>query len=239
MLLLKNTENLTGASISGDFWDLDETCSSIYHLLGEEGRYFEWQGARIRLLSIAYNLRHASRGERKVEFVANGLPKEVMKTHNFIAPNHNIYFATEILWPELIFAFLAMNDFIKLYLKYEHTTEIDTHLVNARKFQSIIAEGLQENMSKEAYSVILSALLSPGTTVEEYAIQYIDMLNLSYINMSKEQRLQSFAAIVQNIIVDNEEYHSIKQQVLAEANRTKMSIHELKVHVEYPENIEW
>lgn len=239
MLTLKNTNNLTGATISGDYWDLDETCTSIYHLTGGENRYLEWQGARIRLLSIAYDLRHAYQGERNVELVSNGLHKEVMKAHDFIAPEKNIHYSTEILWPELAFAFMALNDFIKLYKKYERAVDFDIHVVNARKFQAIIAEGLKENMSEEAYTFILTSMLSSTMNVEGYAIQYIDFLNLSYINMPKEQRLQAFEAIITTIIVKNKDYESVKQKVMTEANKTKSSIHELRLNIEYPEHIEW
>ncbi|WP_342599509.1 hypothetical protein MHB48_19780 [Psychrobacillus sp. FSL H8-0483] len=239
MLALKNTENLTGALISGDFWDLDELCTTIYHLTRNQDRNLEWQGARIRLLSIAYDLRHAYQGERNVEFVANGLHKATMKAHDFIAPENNIYYSAEILWPELAFAFVAINDFIKLYKKEEEATDYDINVVNARKFQAIIAKGLKENMSKEEYTFFLSSVSSRNASVQEYAVQYIDTLNLSYIEMPREQRSNSFAAIIHNIIVDNNEYDSFKRKVLTEASKTKCSIHDLRLDIEYPEHIEW
>lgn len=239
MLSVTNTENMTGVLISGDFWDLDELCTAIYLLTGEKDRYMEWQGARMRLLSVVYDLRHASQGDRNIEFVANGLHKETMKAHDFIAPENNIYYSTEALWPEIIFSFIAINDFIKLYKKYEHASDFDLHIVNARKFQAIIAEVLKENMTQAEYTAFLSAILSPDSNVEEYAVQYIDMLNLSFINMTKEQRTKSFSSIVKNIVIDNNEYESIKQQIISEANKTKSSIHDLQLNVKYPEHIEW
>lgn len=239
MLALKNTENLTGALISGDYWDLDELCTAFYHITGDENRYYDLQGSRMRLLGITYDLRHAYQGDRNIEFVFNGLHKEWMKQHDFIAPDKNTYYSVEVLWPELIYVLFAINDFLKRYKKDTQATDLDIHIVTIRKFQSIIAKGLKENMHIEEYESILATMLAPTATVEEYAIQYIDMLNLSYIEMPKEQRAKAFSTIAKNIVKENKEYQSIKQKVISEANKMKRSIHDLRLNIEYPEDIEW
>ena len=65
------------------------------------------------------------------------------------------------------------------------------------------------------------------------------MLNLSYIEMPREKRIKAFTAIANNIVISNSEYNSVKQTVLTEANKTKSSIHDLRLNVDYPEDIEW
>lgn len=239
MLALKNTENLTGALISGDYWDLDELCTALHRLTGKESRYLDWQGARMRLLSIMHDIRNAYQGNSNVESVGNGLKKDTMKNHDFIASQNNIYFSTEILWPELIFTLVAINDFINLHKKYEQATDFEIHIVNARKFQALIAEGLKENMSEESYTFIMQQVLSSNVNAEEYAIQYIDLLNISYIDMSRDRRIQSFESIVHNIVVQSKDYSSFKNKILTETNKTKSTIHDFRMNVEYPEYIEW
>lgn len=239
MLALKNTENLTGVLISGDYWDLDELCTALHHLTGNESRYQDWQGARIRLLNVVHDLRSAYQGTKNVESVGNGLKKDTMKNHDFIASQHNIYYSTEILWPEIIFALVAINDFIHLYKKYEHTTDLDIHIVNARKFQALIAEGLKENMSEESYTFVMQYVLSSNAYVEEYAIQYIDLLNLSYIDMSRDQRTQAFDSITHKIVVQSKDYNNFKSKILTELNKTKSTIHDFQMDIKYPDDIEW
>lgn len=239
MLALKNTENLTGALISGDYWDLDEICTALQRITGNESRYLDWQGARMRLLRIIHDLRMAYQGTKNVVSVGNGLKKETMKNHDFIASQHNIYFSTEILWPELIFALVAINDFVQLHQKYEHVTDLDIHIVNARKFQALIAEELKENMSEETFTFIIHYVLSSNAYVEEYAVQYIDLLNLSYIDMSREQRTKTFDSIVHNIVVPSKDYNKFKDKILTDSNKTKSTIHDLQMDIKYPEEIEW
>lgn len=36
---IQSTEQLTGARISGDFWDLDELIIAIYAITGDENKY--------------------------------------------------------------------------------------------------------------------------------------------------------------------------------------------------------
>lgn len=239
MLALKNTENLTGALVSGDYWDLDELCTALHRLTGNDSRYLDWQGARMRMLSMMHDLRNAYQGNKNVESVGNGLKKDTMKNHDFIASQNNIYFSTEILWPELIFALVAINDFINLHKKYEQATDLDIHIVNARKFQALIAEGLKENMSEETYTFIIQHVLTSNAYVEEYAIQYIDLLNFSYIDMSREQRTKAFESIAHNIVVQTKDYHNFKNKILTEINKTKSTLHDFRANIKYPEHIEW
>lgn len=239
MLALKNTENLTGALISGDYWDLDELCTALHRLTGNESRYLDWQGARVRLLRIMHDLRNAYQGNRNVESVGNGLKKDTMKNHDFITSQSNIYFSTEILWPELIFALVAINDFINLHKKYEQATDLDIHIVNARMFQALIAEGLKMNMSEETYTFTIQQVITSKANTEEYAIQYIDLLNVSYIVMPKDQRTQAFESIAHNIIVQTKDYNNFKNMILTESNKTKSTIHDFRTSIEYPEHIKW
>jgi len=64
-----------------------------------------------------------------------------MKNYDFIASQNNIYFSVEVLWPKLIFALVATNDFINLHKKYEQAIDPDIHIVNVRMFQALNAEG--------------------------------------------------------------------------------------------------
>ena len=97
MISIQSTEQLTGVRISADYWDLDELINAIYKVTGDENKYYDYQGPRLRILSVCYKLRHAMLGEHHLEFVSNGLNKSVLTQHELIFPNKNVYFSTEIL----------------------------------------------------------------------------------------------------------------------------------------------
>lgn len=167
MLSIQSTEQLTGARISGDFWDLDQLINAIYKVTGDENRYYDYQGARQRILGICYNLRHAAQGDHQLEFVSNGLTKSVLTHHEIIFPNKNVYYATEVLWPELIFTAIALNDFIRLHQELIDSSEWNIYIATIRKFQATVAECLEQELEDDEYIALKSQLMEAAKTTKK------------------------------------------------------------------------
>lgn len=239
MLSITKTKNLTGATVSGDYWDIDELNHAIYAVIGEEGKYYDLEGSRARILNVCHDFRQASQGDRNIEFVKNGLHKDSMKEHDLIAPEKNIYFTVEILWPELLFAAIALNDFIKQYQKNHSFPLFDAHVTTIRKFQSAVGASLSEIIDEEEFQNFMKLLNNQETNVHKYAIQFVDVLNLNYIKMTKDQREESLGKYALKLAVQDNEYEAFRNQVIKSANVTKSTIHDLALTAEYPEDIEW
>lgn len=239
MLSIENTEQLTGARISGDYWDLDELLTAIYEVIGDENRYYDYQGARNRILGVCYEIRNATQGERNIEFVANGIHKGIKKEKDILAPEKNVYFSVEVLWPELIFTAIALNDFVRLHNELIDQSIWNIHISVIRKFQSIVASALEELLNEEHYLVFMQLLHSKSPVYFRYASQYVDVLNLEYLNLSKDERKESLGAFAIRLMVEDDEYVALKEQILQAASVTKNEIHELPISVTYPEKIEW
>ena len=238
MLTMTSTPNHTGVKISGDYFDLDDLNQALYKVIGKEEQYHGYEGSRMRILGISYEIRHAAQGDRNVEFVFNGLHEHTMKEHGFIAPDKNIYFSVEILWPELIYAAIAMKDFVTLYQKQASKSVWDIHLPVIYRFQSLVLDCLQGHVPDEEYETILKGFNHP-VTVDDYAVQYVDLMNLKYIGMTKEQREQSLSTIALKLAVQDKDYQAFRQQVVATATPGKKRIHEINISAEYPEDFEW
>lgn len=239
MLAIQNTERLTGGRISGDYWDLDELINAIYAVIGDENKYYDYQGARRRILGVCLQLRKATQGEYNVEFVANGMHKGIEKKQDLLAPEKNIYFSVEILWPELIFLTIALNDFIELHYEFIDPSPWNSDIATIHKFQSIICDCLKEQLPEEHYNVFIQLMFSKSPKYFRYATQYVDLLNLEYLNLSIEERKDSLGAFAIRLMVEDEEYEALKNEILATASVTKNEIHELPLQMKYPENIEW
>lgn len=239
MLSIKSTERLTGGRISGDYWDLDELINAIYEVIGDENRYYDYQGARHRILGVCLELRKATQGECNIEFVANGIHKGVIKKQDMIAPSKNVYFSVEILWPELIFTALALNDFIDLYNEFIDISPWNPHVATIRKFQSIVTECLKEHLPEDHFHVFMQLMVSKSPKYFRYATQYVDVLNLEYLNLSMEERKQNLGAFAIRLMVEDDGYLALKNEILAAASVTKNEIHELQLQMKYPEQIDW
>lgn len=238
MLSLRNTPNHAGVRISGDYFDLDALNKAIYHVIGNEKKYHNYAGSRNRLLGIAYEIRHAAQGDRNIDPVFNGLTEHTKKQHSFIAPDKNIYFSVEVLWPEVLYAIVALNDFVRLHRKDAEFPEWNPEIHFIHHFQSLVLDCLHGQVPEEQYQLILKSF-SQTPTVSDYAIQYIDFLNLKYIDMHKQQRENSLAAVAVKIAVQDNDYQAFRQQVLAAATPAKKAIHEIQFKAEYPEEIDW
>lgn len=239
MLSLQSTELLTGVRISGDFWDLDELVTSLHHIVGDDNRYYDFQGARLRILSVCHNIREATKGERNIELVANALNKGMMKKHQIIAPDKNIYYSVEILWPEILFIAIAINDFIRLHEEHFDNTGWNIHIAVSRQFQAKIAQCLTEHLTQEQYNAFWELMDTKRPTMFRYATQFVDILNLEYLKLSKEEREENLVAFLYKLILEDEEYTEFRQQLLDTATQTKSPLHELELDIVYPDVIEW
>lgn len=239
MISIQSTEQLTGVQICGDFWDFDELINAIYKVTGDANKYYDYQGPRLRILSVCYKLRHAMLGEHQLEFVGNGLNKNTLTQHELIFPNKNIYFATDILWPEIIFSAIALNYFIYLHLTLNNASIWNHEIATIRKFQAAIADCLEQEVKEEDYVVFLTMLQAKSPLTFLFATQYVDVLNLEYIQLNKEERKAQLAAFALRLLVEDHEYVALKSHLMEAAIATKQPLHAIQMQLSYPEEILW
>ncbi|WP_230199471.1 DUF6904 family protein [Bacillus ndiopicus] len=239
MLTIQPTKLLTGARISGDYWDIDQLINAIYHITGDAKRYYDYQGARNRILNVCYKLRQAATGEQHIEYIANGVNRGIQTKQKMVMPEKNIYFATDILWPELLFTAIACNDFIHLHQELVDNSLWNQHIATVRSFQALVAESLQELIGDEHYAVFLHVLAEKTPAYFRYATQYVDVLNIEYLSLSQEERAAHLSAFAIRLVVEGEDYHFLLNQLMQAAKETKHALHELQISLKYPESIDW
>ena len=97
MIQVKNTPNYTGVTIDGDFYDFEAIYDSLHEIVGDEWEREEYVGARLRVLGVCYDIRHALMGHREVMFVENGLDQTKMKQLSVVANDKNPYLTCNVL----------------------------------------------------------------------------------------------------------------------------------------------
>ncbi|MEH7225985.1 hypothetical protein V7112_19405 [Bacillus sp. JJ1566] len=250
MIFLENTPNLTGVSVYGDQFDLDKLYDSLHTIVGEEGEYPAYESARLRVLGVCYDIRHAIMGDRKISLIDNGITPEIMKFHSVIAPKHNAYLGFNVLWPELLFVTMALNDFIKLYARkvskgnyYEtldHRAIWDSSIASVRSFQAAIATHLLNSIPETSHVRILRLMNPTYNTFGSYATQYLDKLNGKFIRMTKEKREKNITVMAKRIAEQGDDYQDVKSDVLEAAREYNCSITEIQpIKDEYPDDFDW
>jgi len=78
--------------------------------------------------------------------------------------------------------------------------------------------------------------------IEDIAGQYIDLLNIKYINMTKEKRLKTLSGIAKRIVEFryDDEHKAIKEVVMEATNEHRCDPGAIRLKgIEYPEDFEW
>lgn len=251
MIFAKVTPNYTGIAIYGDFLDFENLYEALHTVVGTEEDYVSYESARIRVLGVCYDIRHALMGDREFEFVDNGMDEDMKRRMSVLAPEKNVYLKIYVLLPEMLFVTIALNEFLELHAqklaktKYSHNmfTEAkvvwDAAISQVRLLQAAVAECLKDTVSKGVYARILNNLNSRHLSVEGYISHYIDILNDKFMNMNSEKRLKSISTFAKRIVEHDEEYIVLRYDLRKEAKKRNCGVNDLRLNIDFPEYIEW
>lgn len=239
MLYVTNTPNNTGVSIHGDYMDFNEIYGALIKILGSKEDFPHYETVKIRVLAICYDLRHAMAGEREVEIVENGMDQSKMKRLSRITPDKNVYLVITTLWPEILFMQMALNDLIYLNNKKCKHPNWDRTTITVRKFQAAISECLRQTISETSYKRLINIMDKDYPTLEDYVIQYLDLLNSRFLSLNAEKRLKNIPIMARRIAEQAEVYQEVKTDVLNAARAHNCLPAEISLGLEFPEHVEW
>ncbi|MDN5322568.1 MAG: hypothetical protein PWQ67_1022 [Clostridia bacterium] len=249
MIYVKNTPNNTGVAIYGDYMDFENLYEALHTVVGDEDEFVEYEAARIRVLGVCYDIRHALMGDREIEFVDNGMDEEKKRRMSLLAPDKNVYLKIYVLWPEILFVTMALNDFIRLYARKKAKKSYDFMLdkqniwdesiAMVRVFQSAIMKSIKETVSDASFRRMMNIMNKDYTRFDGYTRQYLDILNCRFIDMDKEKRLKNISTMAKRLAERGEEYKQIKAEVAAAARHYNTYEDNIKPPVDYPEDFEW
>ena len=250
MIFVKSTPNNAGVSIYGDHRDFEELYEAMHTVVGGEDEFTSFSSARFRVLGVCYDIRHALMGDREIEPVDNGMAPDMMKRQGMIVPTQNIYLKINVLWPEILFVTMALNDFITLYTRKKAGRNCyypildkqniwDGAIAQVRVLQAAIDECIKETVADASYSRVKNLLIHSYTWLEDYATQYLDMLNCRFIKMDKEKRLKNIPTMAKRLAEQGEEYRRVEEEIEAVARENNCPVENVKSIEEYPEDWEW
>jgi len=248
VIFVKNTPNHAGVAIYGDQLDFHNLYEALHDIVGSDEECERYYSARIRVLGVCYDLRHALMGDREIEFVDNGIDDDMRRYMAVIAPDKNVYFKINVLWPEILFVTMVLNDFILLYaqkkakLKYDVLSDKqniwDPSIAAVRSFQAAVAGLIKETVSDSSFSRMMN-LMNERYWAEDYTWQYLDVLNCRFLEMDSEKRSKSLLTMVKRLVERGQEYQTLRATIKASAKHYNTWEDNIKAPVDYPEDIEW
>jgi len=77
------------------------------------------------------------------------------------------------------------------------------------------------------------------TWLEKYITQYLDVLNVRFLDMDKSKKLKNLSIMAKRLTEKNDEYRSIERTILEAAKEYNRSPEDIRLNLEYPEQIDW
>lgn len=259
MIIIKNTPGLAGVTICGDYNDLYHLVEAFHEITINEDsqthrKYHQYFGISIRVLGVCYDIRHAYQGDREVELIDNDMTEHKMKWHSIIAPNKNVYYSCNVLYPEIFLVMLALNALIKLRVKSltkaksiprefaDARVAWDKTIATIRIFQAALAECVRQTLTKATFTRWVNVMSNDHTDIKNIMGQYVDLLNIRHINMSKEKRMKNLSPVAKRIAEFNynKDHREIKDVVTRAAEEYKCEPGAIRLRgIEYPEDFVW
>ena len=256
MIIIKNTDNLTGVCVSGDFYDLDNLYESLRAITVDElsEKHTEYIDISMRLLGLCYQIRHSLQGDREIDLVDNRLDDETMKRYSMIVPKSNVYYKFNYFYTEMMFVMLAINALLKLRidelgdskLRYDNAFDKkviwDEAINTVRSFQAKFASCVRNTLSDNAYARWRNLMNSNYIFIEDITHQYIDLLNIEFLKLDKESRLKKLNTFSKSIAEyrASADHEAIREVVEQAAKEHRCDRAEIRMEsLEYPDEIEW
>lgn len=256
MITIKNTENFTGVTISGDFDDLYNLVDAIHEITVDEysEKNQDYLEISTRVLGFCYDIRHSYQGDREIELVDNNLNVDKMKLHSLIATKSNVYYKNNYLYPEMFFVMLAMNELLDLRMQQLTKTRYpyignrykslfwDDKIAIIRLFQAQFAECVKGILTEVSFKKWLKFMNEDYLDVRFIAHQYIDFLNIKYINMTKEKRIKNLNTIAKRIAEYryDKDHDEIKEVITEAAREHDCAPGDIRLQgIEYPDEVIW
>lgn len=260
MIQVTNTENLTGVTISGDFYDLDQLVDALHDIsvgdmdedLNDHSRMY--LNVSLRVLGVCYDIRHAAQGDREILTKENAISEFHLEAHEKIVPRQNVYYSCNILYPEMILVMMALNDLVKFRMsklvkpRYKFDAPFDKAVVwdktiaTIRMFQSAFLEAISGALTKASFARWQNVVNKRVMEVRGIALPFIDYWNIEYLKMKPETRASKLGTITKrfaeyyNDPIDQRFRRSIDEAVLeyqcAESDLRPEGL-------EYPDDFEW
>ncbi|QKY70329.1 hypothetical protein [Lentibacillus sp. CBA3610] len=239
MLKAEHTPNYAGITLHGDVYDFEQLYEAIHDIVGEEGEYPPYEQVRLYILSFCYDLRHAFMGDRESIFVDNGMTEDMMTLLNMVGSTKNIYFSFNTLYPQMLFTIAALNDFIERRERILKHPAQDRTITTLRQFQAAVTQSLEETLSQHAFKMMLNNMFHWLVDFDNYYAQYIDQLNIRFLEWDKEKRKKNISIMAKRIVEKGKEYQNVKQGIDEVAREANVPVSEIRFTGEYPDEIDW
>lgn len=86
-------------------------------------------------------------------------------------------------------------------------------VTSMRLLQAAVAKCIKTVVSEAAFSRMMNLMNQSYMLTDDYATQYVDVLNCRFLAMNKEKRLKNISVMAKRLAEQGDEYKAIKSEV--------------------------
>jgi|GEM_PF-1495293 len=253
MLTAHWTENNLGLYIRGEQGDLEALYDALHVFAGYGYDDPQESPSCLRILGLAYDVRHAMMGHRDTALVDNGLePGDLDELGSQeLYPEKNFHWQFPILWPEIVFVLMALQQQILAYagvhggegqatMHWPYSTlGFDRNLAAAAALQSAVDGAVRPTLTQRKRDNLIRSIASGGHRLAGFMVEYVDYLNLEFINMTPQKRRESINWVAARLSKQDGMYVRLKRekrQLLAGEDRRRFSDFWRE---KFPQELDW
>lgn len=111
--------------------------------------------------------------------------------------------------------------------------------MTVRKFQSSISELLKETVTPGQFNSLKKMMNPTSLQYKGYFTQYVDIQNIEWLHMNKEQRQKNLSIFAKRFNPENPNYQLVKEEIEEAAKEHNCHPSDIRYSEEYPDVIEW
>lgn len=252
MIKIKDTKNMIGITIHGDYEDLQALHGALsdylrFYFDHQEGR--EADSCYETILGLCYDIRHAYQGDRNIESVENNyeniaqlacciyqVDESAIKKERRKYKNGNLYFNVEVLYPWAIYYLFALQAIAEDYYQHawfqddelgytEYQAECDLALI--QYFVHLLWTKLREHLPEEVTAILWDHTRICNHIEYYYGISdlYMEWLCTYWINAfrGKSDRKAALPLICFELSSILDEYEEELVDIISEAEEQNKS----------------
>lgn len=249
MIRVTNTENLTGVTISGTHDDFTQLVDALHEIAVNDmndqpdKRAVPYVNISLRVLGIAYDVRHAAMGDRSLVWEPNG-PDGGEVTR----------YACNVLYPEVIVVVMALNELAELRMRTlsrsRYTIEAPFHkdvvwdrtILTTRLFQSAVQDAVSQVLTPASFTRWRNIVHDRRVSVHRITHPFVETWNLRYLDMTRETRAKKLLTVTKRFAeheTDRED-RSYRRAIDDAIQRYGWSEEDIQFDgLDYPEDIKW
>ncbi|MDG4658493.1 hypothetical protein P6P90_16415 [Ectobacillus antri] len=232
MIHMKAKDNGLGVTVYGDHWDVGMLVKALKQFAENETQP-QYNGTKVRLFCLCYDLCDALMGKRDITFLDFDKGLFTVTYRRYLGERKSLYVGAQILWPELLFITMALNELVN----QDKYAEWDESAAYVRVFQSAAITCLKKKLPAETFADVIRIIKNPNFSIRGYTTQYIDVLNAEFLDMEQEKRLSSIQQAARRIARQGDDYQEVQNTVRKIALRQNCRTWDVRLNVRHPEEI--